>query len=72
VRIGGVYSFKDGKEIMEAEFASEPREIKRIIAAVDGTKHKTKVSREKTMPGRMLYEPGSLNKTFEQEFEALN
>jgi hypothetical protein len=72
VKISGVYSFKDGKEVIEAEFASELQEIKQVIAAVDGTKHKTKVSREKTMPGRMLYEPGSLNRAFERVFEALN
>ena len=72
MKISGVYSFKDGKEVIEAEFASELQEIKQVIAAVDGTKHKTKVSREKTMPGRMLYEPGSLNRAFERVFEALN
>jgi hypothetical protein len=35
---------------------------------VDGTKHKTKVSKEKTMPGKMLYKPGSMNKAFKREF----
>ena len=58
MRIAGIYSFNEGKEIIEAKFAAELEETKAAIAAVDGTKHKTKVSKEKTMPGRMLYKPG--------------
>lgn len=68
--VAGVYSFNGGKKAVESEFARELREIKRIIAAVDSAGHKTKVSREKTMPGRVLYKPGSLNKVFRAEFEA--
>lgn len=68
MRIAGIYSFKKGREVIEADFAAELREIKDAIAGVDATKHKTKVSREKTMPGRMLYKPGSLNKAFKREF----
>ncbi len=68
--IAGVYSFKGGKEIMEAKFNSELQEIEQAIAAVDSTVHKTKLSKEKTMPGKVLYKPGSLNKAFKKEFEA--
>ena len=68
MRIAGIYSFKEGKEIIEAKFAAELEETKAAIAAVDGTKHKTKVSKEKTMPGRILYKPGSMNKAFNREF----
>ncbi len=70
MKIGGVYSFKGGKKIVETQFAAELQEIKTVIAAVDGPAHKTKVSQEKTMPGKMLYKPGSLNKAFGREFEA--
>jgi hypothetical protein len=70
VRIAGVYSFKGGKEIIQADFATDLQEIEEAIVAIDGTKHKTKVSKEKTMPGRILYEPGSLNKAFKREFSA--
>ncbi len=66
--IAGIYSFKDGKEIIEAQFGSELQEVKQIIAAVDSRIHKTKVSKERTMPGKILYEPGSLNRAFKQEF----
>jgi hypothetical protein len=68
MRIAGIYSFKGGKEIIETDYSAELQEIKSAIVAVDATEHKTKVSREKTMPGRMLYKPGSLNKAFKREF----
>lgn len=68
--IAGIYSFNSGKEVIESRYARELQEIKQIIAAVDSTKHKTKVSKEKTMPGRVLYKPRSLNKAFRTEFEA--
>jgi hypothetical protein len=68
--IAGIYSFKGGKEVLESQYTNELQEIKQIIAAVDSTLHKTKVSKEKTMPGRVLYKPGSLNKAFKKEFES--
>ncbi len=68
MRIAGIYSFKGGREIIEAKFATELREIEAIIGAVDGQSHKVKPSREKTMPGRMLYKPASFNKAFHYEF----
>jgi hypothetical protein len=68
--IAGIYSFNGGRETLESKFVNELREIEQIIAAVDSTRHKTKVSQEKTMPGRILYRPGSLNKAFQVEFEA--
>lgn len=68
MRIVDVYSFKGGKEVLETNYAAELQQIKDIVALVDGTKHKTKVSKEKTMPGKMLYKPGSMNKAFKREF----
>ena len=70
MRIAGIYSFKGGEKVIEANFAAELREIEEAIAEVDSTIHKTKVSQEKTMPGKMLFRPGSLNKAFKREFEA--
>lgn len=69
MKIGGIYSFNKGKKIIKADFASELDEIFEIIETVEGSHHKTKISREKTMPGKMLYKPGSLNKSFSHEFE---
>ncbi|OGO42261.1 MAG: restriction endonuclease, partial [Chloroflexi bacterium RBG_16_57_9] len=67
--IAGVYSFNDGKEVMESKFRSELQEIKEIIAAVDSQAHRIKTSREKTMPGKLLYSPGSLNRAYKKEFQ---
>ena len=69
MKIAGVYSFNNGRETIEAQFAAELREVKQVITAVDSEKHKTKTSREKTMPGRKLYNPRALNKVFKTEFE---
>ncbi|MCA9962485.1 MAG: hypothetical protein KC443_25800 [Anaerolineales bacterium] len=69
MRVGGIYSFNFGKEIIEAKFADKLDEVLAVIAAVDGENHKTKISREKTMPGKMLYKPGSLNRAYNREFE---
>lgn len=69
MRIAGVYSFKGGKELMESEFRTELQEIEHAIAAVKASTHKKKVSKEKTMRGKILYKPGSLNKAFKAEFE---
>ncbi len=68
--IAGEYSFNGGREAVEAQFVKELQEIKQVIAAVESVKHKSKVSKEKTMPGKVLYKPGSLNKAFKAEFEA--
>lgn len=69
--IAGVYSFNGGKEIIESKYSAEFREIKRAITAVDSRKHKTKISKEKTMPGRKLYNPKSLNAAFKKQLGPL-
>lgn len=68
--IAGMYSFKGGKEIVESEYALELAEVKSVIAAVDSNRHKSKISKEVTMPGKVLYSPSSLNKAFNTEFAA--
>lgn len=69
MKIVGEYSFKGGKEFIEARFAPELDEVKQIIAAVDSNQYRIKVSREKTMPGKLLYSPRSLNSAFRKAFE---
>jgi hypothetical protein len=70
MKIVGIYSFKRGQEIIEADFATELAEIKQIIAAVDASACQSKTSAEKTMPGKMLYSPRALNRAYRAEFEA--
>ncbi len=66
--IGGSYSFKQGREIIEAEYGDQLAEALQVIASIDCLQHKTKQSKEKTMPGRILYNPRSLNRAFKAEF----
>ncbi len=72
MRIGGAYSFNQGKDVLESTYPAELQEIREIIATVDATQLKTKKSAEKTIPGRMLFSPKALNKAFAQHFHALN
>ena len=68
MRILGVYSFNRGKEFIEKNFPKELEEVKKVIKAIDSENHITKESKEKTMKGKMLYSPVSLNKAFKKQF----
>jgi hypothetical protein len=70
VKVVGIYSFKKGKKVIGKRFPALFEEVIAVIEAVDASAHKVKVSREKTMPGRMLYSPKSINKAFKVEFNA--
>ncbi|MEM2703247.1 MAG: BglII/BstYI family type II restriction endonuclease [Candidatus Bathyarchaeia archaeon] len=60
------YSFNGGKEFIEEYHKAELLELKDIISSVDALRFKTKESKEKTMPGRLLYNPKELNKEFKR------
>jgi hypothetical protein len=68
LRIAGVYSFKGGREEVTARYPVLLTEVNAVLEAVNANAHKTKVSDEKTMMGRMLYSPSSLNAAFKAEF----
>jgi hypothetical protein len=72
MKIVGMYSLKRGPEIIEANYANELGEIKSIITSIDSNSHLTKVSKEKTMMSRLLYDPRSLNRAYRIEFAARN
>lgn len=44
-------------------------EIEQIVSAIDAEAGRTKVSKEKTMAGKLLYSPPALNTAFKMEFE---
>ncbi len=69
--IAGKYSFNSGLEVTRDKYPALLNEITEIIREVDAGKCKTKKSKEKTMPGRVLYSPMALNKAFKKEFEKL-
>lgn len=66
--IAGIYSFNKGKETIEKKYPNLLKEIERVITNIDARKHVNKESKEKTMPGKMLFSPISLNKAFKMEF----
>ena len=62
------YSHHDGRARIEKDYPTELREIYKVIASVDASTAITKVSKEKTTPGKKLYNPTELNKRFKAEF----
>lgn len=66
--IAGVFSFNSGREFVSGKYGHLLHEVENIIQVADANRHKTKRSKEKTMPGRMLFNPQSLNKAFKSEF----
>lgn len=72
MKIGGLYPFKNGRDIIETQYPTQWAEVQQIIAGLDSSQHKTKESNEKTMPGKVLYSAPSLNSAFKTAFEALN
>ena len=68
MKIVGIYSFKGGKEAVEQKYPKLLEEVQSIINQVDSEKCKTKKNREKTMRGKMLYNPKRLNPTFKKHF----
>jgi len=68
VRVAGIYSFNGGREAVKARYPDLITEIYGVIDAVNEEEHKTKESKEVTMPGQMLYAPRSLNIAFKRHF----
>jgi hypothetical protein len=64
VRIAAEFSFNTGSEIVRKKHGSVLRELECCISSVDASVHMTKKSKEKTMPGKILYSPRALNKAF--------
>ena len=48
------------------------KEIKRVIKGIDASLHKTKVSKEKTMKGKLLYAPIEMNAAFHTKLTSLD
>ncbi len=68
MKIAAVYSFNNGQEEVSHAYPDLLTEVNAAIKGVDASLYKTKKSKERTMPGRMLYSPGELNKAFKTEF----
>lgn len=68
VRVVAEYSFNGGRQVINRKWAAELKEIRNVIASVNAAECRTKISREKTMPGRRLNDPRALNRAFKAAF----
>ena len=62
------YSHLGGAEILQVRYPDCEREIYEVIAGVAA--ERTKISKEKTMPGKRLYSPTDMNRKFREAFTA--
>ncbi len=70
MKIVETYSHLNGLEYLLVHKEKLWQEIKSVIQQVDGQACKTKVSKEKTMKGRLLYSPIEMNKSFKALLES--
>lgn len=63
------YSHLNGEEYLIVHHKKVYREIADVIQSVDANKFRTKVSKEKTMKGKLLYNPEELNEQFKRLFK---
>jgi hypothetical protein len=68
MRIAGVYSFNNGEKEVTKTYPELLTEVNQAIKKVNASRHKTKKSDEKTMMGRMLFNPKSINAAFKKAF----
>ena len=61
MKIVGEYSFNNGKQVITQKYSKELVDLQSILTQVNAAQHKTKTSKEKTMQGKVLYSPRSLN-----------
>lgn len=64
MKIAGLYSFAGGHEFIFEKYPWAIDEIEIALSQIDAKQFMTKVSKEKTMPGRMLYSPAEINNDF--------
>jgi len=72
MKIVAYYDFNGGKSAIENNYSLEYKEIKKVITNVNSSLYKTKVSKEDTMNGVILYDPHKINNAFKTEFNNLN
>ena len=70
MKIEARYSHLNGEEYLLVHRKKLWEEIQDVIAGVDASSCRTKVSKEKTMLGRLLYSPSDMNRAFKNGLEA--
>jgi hypothetical protein len=64
MRLAAQFSFKNGLEEVRSRYPQLLAEVTDAVRAIDATLARTKVSKEQTMPGHLLYSPVALNAAF--------
>jgi len=64
MKIVETYSHLNGLEFLLVHKPALWQELQAVIASVDADACKTKISKEKTMAGKVLYSPVAMNKSF--------
>lgn len=67
MKIVETYSHLNGLEFLLVHEKEMWKEIENVINSIDAEKCKTKVSKEKTKIGKLLYSPIELNKAFKEK-----
>jgi len=71
MKIAQKYSHLNGEEYLIVHHNDLYKEITAVIKSINANLFLTKESKEKTMPGTMLYSPIALNKAFNEKFNKL-
>ncbi len=70
MRIKAKYSHLNGEEYLLVHRKQLWDEVKAVITEVDAEASRTKISKEKTMPGKVLFSPPELNRAFKDGLKA--
>ncbi|MBF0200786.1 MAG: restriction endonuclease [Desulfamplus sp.] len=71
MKIAETYSHLNGLEFLLVHKPELWSEVQNVIMEIDGDGCKTKISREKTMKGKLLYSPIDMNRLFKAKLEFL-
>ncbi len=71
MKIGAEYSHLNGIEYLKVHKPNLWTEVKDVISQVDAAACKTKVSKEKSKLGKLIYSPQAINTEFEFGFNSL-
>lgn len=72
MKIVETYSHLNGLEFLIVHKPELWEEIQSVILTIDAQKCKTKVSKEKTMKGKILYSPKDMNSCFNKQLRSKN
>lgn len=71
MKIVAEYDFNGGKNKVVNQYPAELAQIRQAITNINAAQFKTKVSKEKTMHGRLLFSPVEINEEFKNQLAPL-